>query len=1532
MAIFLAALMVVGMIPLTQMMATETYAASGTKTVYFQNNWLWSDVRCHYWGGSSSSSYPGVAMTKIGTEEGYDLYSAEIPANTTGIQFNGLKNDNSGSRDKSPDITNIQTDVFYYMTWNNGNQVGTAPYSSGTTTEEWTIYLKPGSNWRQSTPRFAVYYWPDNGNGTWLNMTASETNGIYTAKVPSNCRNVIFGRFSASNSTNSFDTNVLWNRTGNLTIPNDGAMFTVGDDQWGDESNGATGTWGAYTPGSGSSENYNKMNEITLESNKVFYVPVDIVDYLNDNRVANNQVNGYYTDNQGEPDFGGTSQYSYLNHLISTQAYHGNFEYPMYFGPLYYISARYSKEVGSTAYKSLGKWSSAANVAIANSSGTLNADAVVQGLLSDYKLDANGNLVHKTAKDEDGNPIPFLYFSETAANQWTNNGSKVMAYYSDLQFPFVMNYDEDTRVTTYSYDSANDYAVYYDYENSKLYASSKHVLDSTADDDKSSTDYGFYPLNEPDDSGNEVNNGFGVKFTIDFTVGENGKLADGSDVTFNFTGDDDVWVFIDGVLVLDMGGAHAKASGHINFAKKTAVVDDAASVSGGAVINSGNTWENIYSGDNSYLYDNNTVERARLSNGIDSKTFSDLGLDFKYDEIHTMTVFYMERGMLESNFSMDFTMVPVPSGLTVSKDLNDSEINAGILDEVSAAEDYDFTISATSPSSTSIAFPNYSLTEKNTGLTAGKTTTVTINGNTYTALISGVTNDTYAHSFVTDKGDDAFIPGTVFTITESTKDIFSYSGTRWAIYDANNGYANITDQVKNTGANVSSKTASFTMGNVNDVTAFSYAVSFVNTMNLGTLQVKKIFSDDVLGDTEFQFKVYLDLDGTGSRDTAFTKTLYDDLVYTVNGVTKYAEDGIITLKGGETAVISGIPAGAYYWVEEIIPTNSAWYQTAVTGNEGTITSGGSATASFTNAVKHASTANDKVIYVVANTATDYTTLKYINESVSVTSVSSLTEGLTVKVNNNGTLTVTGAEAGKTYTFDYEGRLADNQIVTGQITVYTYLALDKTYVFDFGLESIISNTTTGGHGLFQGGSFVISGDNATSTLKISGTGTQTTITASGAFNESDPSVVPTVIFTPVAFMSQVETYTYTVQITANGKKYNANDPETGCVVSGTIKVMPANTVYYEDNFNVADKDNNAAQEIIFSVKGPSADPSVRQSNDQSTNYGYDSIYNGGYAQSNGSSTVLNHLDYAYFTFTGTGFDLISETLSSSAGMAVYVFEGVFNTDHLKYVTDHTDTTQTPKEMVFVNNYYANGNLYQVPVVSVRGLTTGTTYTVYIQALSTSHGSSVTIDGVRIYNPLANTDDYKANEKGVQIDELRVLYKNDYVSLAGIGSNYLFAGLGKQSVVQDAMTKASIIEDPYGNEITTAEDLRSIFLHGPNNEMYLPYNFGIHFTYTIDSTDWTLQVGAKAVTADSKAKSFTVYVKNANGTYSDDNSFVVNLTSTTDMYYDLTEKLTEIGFGGRGSYEIIILSNSEYENNEFVSLTTVKHKGIAFQANN
>ncbi len=95
-------------------------------TVYFQNNWLWSDVYCYYEGSASAECdpLPGTPMVLFGNDGNYDVYSCQIPADATGIKISGIKDDGSGDRDFTPDITEIADGRCFYMLWENGNSFG----------------------------------------------------------------------------------------------------------------------------------------------------------------------------------------------------------------------------------------------------------------------------------------------------------------------------------------------------------------------------------------------------------------------------------------------------------------------------------------------------------------------------------------------------------------------------------------------------------------------------------------------------------------------------------------------------------------------------------------------------------------------------------------------------------------------------------------------------------------------------------------------------------------------------------------------------------------------------------------------------------------------------------------------------------------------------------------------------------------------------------------------------------------------------------------------------------------------------------------------------------------------------------------------------------------------------------------------------------------------------------------------------------------------------------------------------------------
>lgn len=137
----------------TMMMGISAVSASaadtddGKTTVYFQNNWLWTEVSCYYWGSTTGTNpqWPGFAMTQVGTQDDYQVFALDIPADVTGVVFTGIKNDGSGSLDQSPDITSgIVDGAGWKMVWVDGNAVESFVYDPSAAPTE-TTYTVAGT-------------------------------------------------------------------------------------------------------------------------------------------------------------------------------------------------------------------------------------------------------------------------------------------------------------------------------------------------------------------------------------------------------------------------------------------------------------------------------------------------------------------------------------------------------------------------------------------------------------------------------------------------------------------------------------------------------------------------------------------------------------------------------------------------------------------------------------------------------------------------------------------------------------------------------------------------------------------------------------------------------------------------------------------------------------------------------------------------------------------------------------------------------------------------------------------------------------------------------------------------------------------------------------------------------------------------------------------------------------------------------------------------------------------------------------------
>ena len=200
-------------------------------------------------------------------------------------------------------------------------------------------------------------------------------------------------------------------------------------------------------------------------------------------------------------------------------------------------------------------------------------------------------------------------------------------------------------------------------------------------DREGNNNYGFFPFDGNLAATNDkaLDYGYGMRMDIEFTLGENGKNPLGQDQIFKFSGDDDLWVYIDGKLVLDLGGAHGRSTGEINFAYTTGV--------DGATDTTNNTTVTVDAVKSMYSTAQNAGTNTTALPSVHYTSDSDKGVTRNETasvdrtlQKHTMTVFYMERGKHESNLKIGFSFSPVANDFVAEKDLN--------LNRVSADEDF----------------------------------------------------------------------------------------------------------------------------------------------------------------------------------------------------------------------------------------------------------------------------------------------------------------------------------------------------------------------------------------------------------------------------------------------------------------------------------------------------------------------------------------------------------------------------------------------------------------------------------------------------------------------------------------------------------------------------------------------------------------------------------------------------------------------------------------------------------------------------
>lgn len=321
-----------------------------------------------------------------------------------------------------------------------------------------------------------------------------------------------------------------------------------------------------------------------------------------------------------------------------------------------------------------------------NTNGSNHTNYAYQGLVADTtstgKADGAPLLNGTTSAVEP-------HFNKDFLLGKNSKNAKLGEVYENVKFPFTKKenlFNDDTGVDYWYFDSQD--TTLYLKQDSGQNSDSKYFLQKSTEDKKKNSvnvnassgsqgQNGYFPFNETATSGvaSTYNYGFGTKLQMDFTLTDDGKVetnktVDGKNVKTNikffFSGDDDVWVFIDGKLALDVGGAHGEVSGLLEFGetkttdgKKNSVTAYVSKVKKGGTSNEDQ--------------DKKSVKHVKYNNKDIDFYAKGTTLTFDKGQKHTLTMYYMERGMWGSNMAVAFNF-PDNNELQVQKEVDLSNV------------------------------------------------------------------------------------------------------------------------------------------------------------------------------------------------------------------------------------------------------------------------------------------------------------------------------------------------------------------------------------------------------------------------------------------------------------------------------------------------------------------------------------------------------------------------------------------------------------------------------------------------------------------------------------------------------------------------------------------------------------------------------------------------------------------------------------------------------------------------------------------
>lgn len=593
----------------------EKTVASDSRRIYLYNsNNTYNEAYAYSWVNDTdfNAEWPGAAMTKTSSDSDYyyvDVKSSHknvIFSNKGETQTSDLGINDSYSADnalydasksqwtnpfiKTIDISGATGDTEFYLTtdgsFKESKYLSVQAPDKQSKAEYKTVYVS-NDDWKSLTKVYATFDYNDAYEGT-VELTKDTKDTKVSGSV------VFKGKIPAG-ALLRFHPNEH-----NLNGASSATSYPTDSGYDGSGYSDNTATYVKTARGEGWTKfseidnvNYGAVVENSFSNNpNIVGVDATYFDYWSDME----QEKGYLQCQGNGNMYNYWYQFDNFNNYISNIAlnYKSDWKYPLYFGNMYKGGEHYGTfETHAKGLTNINNYNDNYYYAVNNSNGMYwqmgsnDKKYYTYSLLGlmNNKLDSKGNL-----QILDGVKAP--YFDAEALSTATYNGARVANVYKS-SFPFRTTTDSEG-VTTYEFTSKNAadniYFTWNGLTPTKInYGAGKDygISDDLKKFGGESNGYGIFPFNNTSNtsSGKGTNSnldyGFGIRLDIDFRVPKDGLLADDKPATFNFSGDDDLWVYIgedstgaDAELALDLGGDHKEASGSINFNTMKATADN----------------------------------------------------------------------------------------------------------------------------------------------------------------------------------------------------------------------------------------------------------------------------------------------------------------------------------------------------------------------------------------------------------------------------------------------------------------------------------------------------------------------------------------------------------------------------------------------------------------------------------------------------------------------------------------------------------------------------------------------------------------------------------------------------------------------------------------------------------------------------------------------------------------------------------------------------------------------------------------------